>query len=213
MWRFPVHIRAKLNDALGQCVDLHQEGGAFLVPQANYSVGDIVDVALDCPLFDGQYTKAYGQLDIRSVRPVSAAETSLRVSGVLQWKDSNSLRVVIETCYVTEPYAARQQFWVRRAPRLPVELTGQLDGRAARIIDISQHGVGCIVDSSQPRIGSVLPIAITLPGGEIVTGSLEVKSLTAREDESWRVGGITTWNETGWLAQFTPTKSWKAIKA
>ena len=213
MWRFPVQLRANLRESIGQCVDLHQEGGAFLVPQAAYEIGDIIDVTVDCPLFDGEFTQAHGTLDIRSVRSVSASETSVRVSGVLHWNDAASLRAVIETCYVTAPYAARQQFWVRRAPRLPIDLAGSLDGHDARIIDISQHGVGCTIDSSHPRIGSIFPISINLPSGEIVTGSLEVKSLTSQEDGRWRVGGITTWNDTAWLAQFTPMKSWKAIQA
>jgi cellulose synthase (UDP-forming) len=212
MWRFPVQLRAKLKGFAGQCIDLHQEGGAFLLPADSFVSKEVVDVTLDCRRFDGTHTLAYGQLDVRSVLPVSNSKTSSRVSGVLQWNDAASQRAVIETCYVAEPYAARQQFWVRRAPRLPIDLPGSLGDQDARFIDISEHGIGCVVSRNHLGIGESLPVSITLPSGMSVNGSLDVRSVTSANGQGWRVGGLTTWSQTEWLSDFTPMHSWKALK-
>jgi cellulose synthase (UDP-forming) len=212
MWRFPVQTRATVDGLPGQCLDLHQEGGAFLVAHGDFEINQTVDVTIDCQLFDGKRTTAYGQMDIRSIRPVSESETSLRVSGVMQWLDADSRGAVIEMCFVTEPYAARQEFWVQRAPRLPINLQGTLADQPAQFIDISEHGAGCVVANIKADIGTTVPISITLPTGESVSGYLEVRSITSRDSGDWRVGGITTWLETEWLTSVAPTRSQLKVK-
>jgi hypothetical protein len=207
MWRFPVLVPATVAGLPAQCIDLHQEGGAFLVARGDFAINQTVDVTIECQLFDGEGTAAHGQLEIRSIRPVSESATSLRVSGVMHWLDSESQSAVIEMCYVTEPYAARQDFWVQRAPRLPINLKGTLAGQSAQFIDISEHGAGCVVAHINAEIGTTVPISITLPTGESVSGYLEVRSINSREGNDWRVGGITTWHETGWLKSVAPTRS------
>ena len=212
MWRFPVQLRARLKGFSGQCLDLHQEGGAFLVPADSFVPNELVDVSIDCRLFDGEYTRAYGQLEVLSVLPVSASKSSARVSGVLRWNDAESQRAVIQTCYVTEPYAARQQYWIRRAPRLPIDVPGTLGDQGAQFIDISEHGIGCVVARDGFVTGEVLPISMTLPSGDCVEGLVEVRSVTSANGQGWRVGGLTTWTDTEWLTDFTPLHSWKALK-
>jgi cellulose synthase (UDP-forming) len=213
MWRFPVQLRSELKGFSGRCLDLHQEGGAFLMPADNFVAGEVVDIALECRLFDGSFTRAYGYLDVRSVQQVSASNATVRVSGILRWQDEASRRAVIEMCYVTEPYAARQQYWVRSAPRLPVDLAGSLNGQAAKFIDISERGIGCVVPINSFSIGELLPLSLMLPNGACVHGSLDVRSVNSLNGSGWRIGGITTWDETEWLADFTPMHTWKALKA
>ena len=212
MWRFPMRARATLNDFMGQCIDLHQEGGAFLMPADSFVANDIVNVTLECRLFDGSYTTARGELTILSVLPVTTSQSTCRVSGMLRWSDAKSQRAVIEACYVTEPYAARQQYWIRSAPRLPIDLPGSLGHQDARFIDISERGIGCVVPQVEAGIGSHLPISIILPGGASVTGCLNVRSVNSLNGSGWRVGGTTTWSETEWLTDFTPNHAWKALK-
>jgi hypothetical protein len=110
-------------------------------------------------------------------------------------------------CYVAEPYAARQDFWVRRAPRLPIDLVGTLSGQFARFVDISEHGVGCVVEQIDTGIGSILPLTLTLPSGISISGSLDVKSVVSLKGSGWRIGGLTTWDDSSWLGDFTPLKS------
>jgi cellulose synthase (UDP-forming) len=212
MWRFPVLVPATIAGLPAQCIDLHQEGGAFLVARGDFAINQTVDVSIECHLFDGKKTAAHGQLEIRSIRPVSESETSLRISGVMHWQDSESQSSVIEMCYVTEPYAARQEFWVQRAPRLPINLHGTLAGQAAQFIDISEHGAGCVVANINAEIGTTVPISITLPTGESVSGYLEVRSINSRDSGDWRIGGITTWIETDWLKSVAPTRPRVRIK-
>jgi len=212
MWRFPVQLRATLNGFTGQCIDLHQEGGAFLMPADSFAVNDIANVTLECRLFDGSYTTARGELSVLSVLPVSASQSTCRVSGRLQWTDADSQRAVIETCYVTEPYSARQQYWVRSAPRLPIDLCGSLGDQEAQFIDISERGIGCVVARVESGIGSQLPISITLPCGTPVAGCLDIRSVNSLNGDGWRIGGTTTWSETEWLTDFTPMHAWKALQ-
>lgn len=114
--------------------------------------------------------------------------------------------------YVTEPYGARQQYWIRSAPRLPIDLSGSLGHQEARFIDISERGIGCVVPQVEAGIGAHLPISIMLPGGASVTGCLNVRSVSSLNGSGWRVGGTTTWSETEWLTDFTPNHAWKALK-
>jgi hypothetical protein len=96
---------------------------------------------------------------------------------------------------------------------LPIDLNGSLNGQSAQFIDISEHGLGCVVSSNGFGIGEVLPVRLTLPSGMGVDGSMEVRSVNSLNGSGWRVGGTTTWEETEWLADFTPMRSWKALRA
>lgn len=89
-----------------------------------------------------------------------------------------------------------------------------ISDREATIFDISAHGIGCII--SEPiveiiAIGSRVPITVALPNGDVANGTLEIRSLNSLNGQGWRVGGITTWADVQWLADFVPKGNWKAM--
>jgi cellulose synthase (UDP-forming) len=202
LWRFPVHLPAQVNGENATCIDLHQAGAGLLVPKN--AIGDLKQLALLLKLreLNGQNIEVFGTLEIRNKREVANQPDMVRVGGIVNWTSATDRSKVIEHCYVVEPYLARNRQWVRQSPRARVQLSAQLAGERAELVDVSVAGAGLIVYSNSQLVGAEYIIQVKLPSAKEVIGTLQVKNITKLEDGSFRIGGTVDWSEMGWLSDY-----------
>jgi cellulose synthase (UDP-forming) len=208
LWRFPVDMPAKLAGKKAKCIDLHHAGAGIVVPSSVVSedqvgVGSTVEVCVQCRSVAGASIVARGQMKVTNVGPFSEAGAAVRLGGPVEWNTDADRDAIVEHCYVVEPYVARNQAWARRAPRVPVSLSANLAELPANCIDLSIYGAAFMCETDAWAVGEIVPVALTLEDGLVVRGNLEVKNVILGEDEWFRIGGTTQWEDTSWLHRYT----------
>ncbi len=202
LWRFPVELSMRGDGVTGQCIDMHQEGAGIILPRAAVDGKATLNIEIDCRKTDGTLAVATGVLTISSIRDLSESGDSVRVGGSVVWNTDECREAVIEHAYIVEPYVARNRYWVRRAPRLPVLMPATVETQKATCIDISINGAAFVVDGGQWNINDELHPTIELSDGGVATGLFEVRSAVARPDGRTRLGGVMTWQDTGWINDY-----------
>ena len=201
LWRFPVRVNASIQGQPATVVDLHQKGMAVYAPSHLVQTSGSLDVSLQLVDLQGQPKLATGTFTPRSARRLQTNLNALRIGGEIAWHNHESRSAVIEYCYVAQPYRARNHFWSRRAPRVPVLLDANVAGQISQAIDVSIGGAGFKVFTQTGfEVGSVHPITVQVEGEE-VSGRLTVRDSRELEPGLFRVGGEVEWNATGWLNQ------------
>jgi cellulose synthase (UDP-forming) len=206
LWRFPVSLVTKADGHNARCIDLHQGGAGLVVPRGlieGDGIGQVLNISIHCKTVEGNDSVAHGQLTVSNVGPFTEEGTLVRVGGPVTWSSDADRDVIVEQCYVVEPYTARNKAWARRAPRVPVELTAELAGTPATCVDLSIYGAAFFVEVDQWQVGDNIPVALTLEDGTHVDGHLEVRNVVMSQDEWFRIGGTTTWNDTSWMHRYT----------
>ncbi len=204
LWRFPLRLTGVLNGSLVSVLDLHQAGAAILTKRDLVQGGEPLSLEVQLTNLDGNPTKAFGQFIPRNIRPLGTSPDAVRVGGEIVWNDHTSRKEVIECCYVTEPFRARNRYWQRRSPRVAVLLDAKLNGRPAEAFDLSFGGIGLRVDGSETfAVGEIYPIEISYRG-DIITGRLVVRDTRALEGGILRLGGEVDWDQTSWLNEVLP---------
>jgi cellulose synthase (UDP-forming) len=202
LWRFPVSLTSIIDEHPAKCIDLHQNGAAFIIPKKVLHKHKTLHVEISCRGLDGSHKTAIGALTIKNVGPYMA-KGLVRVGGTIEWKNNASRATVIEQCYVVEPHAARNQFWARRAPRVPVEFAAKVGLIEATCIDLSIGGAAFAIASPKLNVGDEVVVSLKLDHERTVDGLLEVRGVSDYTGGLSRVGGIMTWQSEGWLADYT----------
>lgn len=202
LWRFPVSLSAQLAGETVACVDLHQRGAAIVVPVGVVELATSLPLSIAVSRVAGGSGVAHGTFTITSRQFVGRSGVMQRVGGSIEWSDETSRALVIEHCYITEPFRARQRAWVRSAPRVAVSLPAWLDGSDSTCVDVSLGGAAFVTTDSRLRLDATVPLELRAADGESVTGMVRVKSIVALETGGYRVGGSVTWNEMSWLAHY-----------
>jgi cellulose synthase (UDP-forming) len=204
MWRFPVDLTSTANGHPAKTIDMHQAGLGMIIPKKALPKNHApLEVEVSCRTLDGKHKLAKGTLHIKNVGPHSANGTLVRVGGVVAWKNNANRAVAIEQCYVVEPHVARNKFWARRAPRVPVEFAAKLGQAEATCIDVSIGGSAFAIESPRARVGDEIVVTLQLDAKTVVQGLLEVRGISEYTDTLSRVGGIMTWQSEGWLSDYT----------
>ena len=203
LWRFPVDLTATADGHSAKCIDMHQAGVALVIPKQALPKNLQLKFSINCRSVDGQHQVAHGVLSIKNVGPYSERGTVVRVGGEVEWKNNESRQIAIEQCYVVEPHAARNRFWSRRAPRVPVEFAAKVGNEQATCIDVSIGGAAFSIKNPSLQVGDEIEVVMTLDENRSAIGVLEVRGLSEYKDGLTRVGGIMTWQSEGWLAEYT----------
>lgn len=204
LWRFPVDLTALADGHPARCIDMHQGGAALIIPKAALpKKHKPLHIEINCRSLDGKHRKAIGIMTIKNVGPYSAKGTLVRVGGTIEWNNHASREVVIEQCYVVEPHVARNQFWARRAPRVPVELAAKVGQVPASCIDVSIGGAAFAIAKPKVQVGDEISVTLQLDHDRTVAGILEVRGISDYSENLTRVGGVMTWQAEGWLADYT----------
>ena len=208
LWRFPVDMPGKVSGQKAKCIDLHHAGAGIVVPASvidedEVGIGSTVDICVQCRTTEGASVIARGMLKISNVGPFSEGGAAVRLGGPVEWNSVEDRDAVVEHCYVVEPYVARNKAWARRAPRVPVSLEAQLVELPATCIDLSIYGAAFMAETDAWAVGDTVPVKLTLEDGKVVSGNLEVKNVILGDDEWFRIGGTTQWEDTSWLHRYT----------
>jgi cellulose synthase (UDP-forming) len=208
LWRFPVDLPAKVAGQKAKCVDLHHAGAGVVLPSSVVTkdlveVGSRITVHIECRALDGTSVLARGFMTVSNIGPFTEGGATVRLGGPIEWYSDADRDIVVEHCYVVEPYVARNKIWARRAPRVPVSLVADIAGVEATCVDLSIYGAAFMSDTDAWAVGDVVPISLTLEDGSKVNGHLDVKNVVLGDDEWFRIGGTTQWEETSWLLRYT----------
>ncbi|WP_296631237.1 glycosyltransferase family 2 protein [Rhodoluna sp.] len=203
LWRFPVDLTASADGHGAKCIDMHQAGAAFVIPKQALPKNKSMKISINCRSIEGEHKVAHGTLAIKNVGPFTKSGTMVRVGGKVEWKNNESREIAIEQCYVVEPHTARNQFWARRAPRVPVELAAKVGEATAICINLSIGGAAFAISNPAFQIGDELDVVLKLNNERSAIGVLEVRGISEYKDNLSRVGGIMTWQTEGWLADYT----------
>lgn len=204
LWRFAVDLRGSVDGVAARCIDLHQSGASFLLPRGELAIGDRVAIEIECRTVDDVASTARGELRITSVQAASSSGSTVRIGGPVEWDTPASRRIVIEYCYVAQPYTVRTGN--ERHARLPVELHARVGGLTARCIDMSTEGAAFIVSESVWKVGETVVAEVQLVDGTLAQGFLQVRTIVPQENGRVRLGGLASWNETSWLERYATIK-------
>jgi hypothetical protein len=194
-----VRLEARIADFPATVVDLHQAGlGAHVSKEA---LGDqsVVPVKVALSRIDGQSVWASGELEVREVSELVNSPGTVRVGGVMTWTGEEDRTAVIEHCYVVEPYRARNRYWFRRSPRVPIFLPVKIGEHAGETLNLSYGGMGLRVYSRVNLVVGQQEKVQVLYHGKWITGSFIVRDSRDLPPDGTRVGGEVDWSETGWL--------------
>lgn len=204
LWRFPVNLTSLVAGRPAKCIDLHQAGAGMVIPKdALPQNHEKLEIEINCRTIQGEHKVARGTMDVKSVGPYSEKGTLVRVGGVVEWNDNASRELVMEQCYVVEPHTARNEFWSRRAPRVPVEFEAEVGEFLATCIDLSIGGAAFAIADSSLHVGDEVVVDLKLDDERRVKGLLEIRGISDYLDGRTRVGGIMTWQSEGWLTDYT----------
>lgn len=208
LWRFPVELEARVAGQTAKCIDLHHAGAGLVLPTSALDFeaiapGSTADVSVTCRTVEGLAKVATGKLLVASIRPFSESGSTTRLGGVVEWTTPEERDFVVEHCYVVEPYVARNKVWARRAPRTPVSLNCELAGLQATCVDLSIYGAAFVSETDAWAVGEIVEVSLSLNDGRQIKGNLEVKNVRMGDDEWFRIGGTTQWEDTSWLHQYT----------
>lgn len=202
LWRFPVRLDARLAGTPVTVLDLHQSGLAILGPKTLFDTLEPLEIFMNLLDVYGRPTLATGKFQPKNLRIVDSGQNFARIGGEVIWDNAESRTNVIEYCYVTEPYRAKNRFWARRSPRMQVRLEAQVRGIAAIAIDLSIAGVAFqVATATSFDVGSTVPVAVWVDNQRI-TGRLLIRGASSVSPMLQRVGGEVQWDATGWLNKF-----------
>ncbi len=203
LWRFPVDLTSTINGSSAKCIDLHQEGGGFVMPSDGLPHEDQVPIEINCRSIEGHLRVARGTLHVRNIGPYTVGGTVVRIGGKIEWDDDQSRQAAIEQCYVVEPHVARNRFWSQRAPRVPVNFDAAVNNHKGKCINVSIGGAAFAVKGQLFKVGEIIDVSVKIDDSRIVTGVLEIRGISALPDGLTRLGGIVNWESEGWLADYT----------
>jgi hypothetical protein len=193
-----VRLRAYVNGELASCIDLHQQGGAFVTTKAAVDTREPIEVMIECRDVDGKVQWASGKGEVKSIRSIAGNSDNIRVGAKITWDDAKSRTKVIKHCYVVEQYVARQRFWLRTEDRFVVLLPAIINGFPGKCVDVSEHGASFIADSRHlnlAKTGDVLEVVV----GDDIAGRAEVRSAIDAGDGQLRLGCSILWEESDWI--------------
>jgi cellulose synthase (UDP-forming) len=185
-----------------QCVDLHQGGGAFIVPRDLGEFAHQLEFSVECRTLDRGAKNAHGILTITSRSAIGPSGAMMRVGGSVSWRDAESRDVVIAHCYVVEPYQARNRVWTRSAARMPVAITARLGIAESMCVDVSIGGAAFLTSETALGLHELLPIELVLSTGEQVRGEFRIRHIAPSASGLMRIGGSAEWSHTAWLARY-----------
>lgn len=198
LWRFPVRLRALVNGEIASCIDLHQNGAAFVTSRKAITLKSPLEIQIECRDVEGKMHWAYGTAEIRSNRQIAGNEDSVRIGTQITWSSTQSRTAVVKHCYVVEQYVARQRFWLRTEERFVVLLPAIINGSEASCVDVSEHGASFIIKSSllkKNQKGDVLDVIV----GDDIGGRAEVRNVIDLGDGQVRIGCSMLWEEHDWI--------------
>ena len=198
LWRFPVRLRAFVDDELSSCIDLHQNGAAILTTESILGEKSSVKVKIECRDVDGKTHWVHGVAEIRSRRKIAGNEGNIRIGCRIIWDNATSRAHVIRHCYVVEQYLARQRFWLRTEDRFVVLLPASINQINGSCVDISEHGASFVVQTDETQLtqkGDVLDVLV----GDGIKGRAEVRNIINRGDGDIRIGCTVQWEESDWI--------------
>jgi hypothetical protein len=198
LWRFPVRLRAYVNGELSSCIDLHQNGAAFVTTKAAIDEREPFDLMIECRDVNGMVQWANGKGVAKNIRTIAGNSDNIRVGAHIDWEDEKSRTKVIKHCYVVEQYVARQRHWLRTEDRFVVLLPATINGFAGKCVDVSEHGASFIADAKNLNIaktGEVLEVVV----GDDIAGRAEVRSTVDTGDGQIRIGCSILWEESDWI--------------
>lgn len=200
LWRFPVRLDSKIEDFEAQCIDLHQNGAAFIVKEKVVTGKKNFAVSIRVKNLHGQIHIAKGTATIRSIRKIAADQEQVRVGTSIEWDNFESRTAIILHCYVVEQYVARMRFWVRRDTRFAVNMDALISGISATCRDLSSRGAAFTVTSEiakELKVGMSISVEI----GDGLSGLGTVQSVQTLENNELRIGVEVVWVEDQLLTQ------------
>ena len=202
LWRFPVRVNALLQGEPVTIVDLHQRGLAVYAPETMLSGTEALDITLFLNDTNGNSVTATGKFLPKNARPLAPNRTVMRIGGEVTWSTPQCQTNVIEHCYVSEPYRAKNRFIARRSPRIAVQLKAEVQSNPATAIDLSLGGVAFHVSSREIyEVGSTLAVGIWVDDLQI-NGIFTVRDAREVRPDLQRVGGEVEWESSAWLGKF-----------
>lgn len=203
LWRFPVQLAARTSDQLVQCVDLHQNGAALIVPRELAEQPRTMAFSVECRTTERTSTWARGTLTITSRSAIGPSGATMRIGGPVTWDDMESRERVIAHCYVIEPYNARNRAWTRSAARAAVTISANIGDAESTCVDVSIGGAAFVTKERSWNLLDRMPVELVLSSGERVLGQFQVRNIVPSTTSGLvRLGGTADWSHTAWLARY-----------